>query len=151
MSPFISVSLRQTDPFLFTYLMHRASLVSDGRPPVELDVTFQYSAEQAFAVVMTLHASGIEAEWSLSREQLVEGLRRHDGWGDVAMWPVARPGGEDVIRIRLGPASNHVVVEVCRAVLSAWLNETLRLIPRGSEARYLFLDQTICCILDADE
>ncbi|MFE4703273.1 SsgA family sporulation/cell division regulator [Streptomyces sp. NPDC056738] len=151
MYPFISVSLRQTDPFPFTYLVHRARLISDGQPPVTMDVMFQYSVEQAFAIVMTLHASGVEAQWNLSREQIVMGLRWHDGWGDVVVWPVARSRGDSVICIRLGPASNHVVVEVSRTVLAPWLKETFRLIPHGSEAQYLRMDQVIDCILGTEE
>ncbi|MGW1534646.1 SsgA family sporulation/cell division regulator [Streptomyces aureus] len=148
--PFISVSLRETDPFPFACLMHRGVIISEDCPPFPVDVNFQYSAEQPFGVLTTLRACGTEAEWTLSREQLIRGLRRPAGWGDVAVRPVARNGGQDVILMRLGPASNHVEVEVGRSVLDAWLQETLRLIPRGSEAQYLMLDQLIDSILGAD-
>ncbi|MEU0786941.1 SsgA family sporulation/cell division regulator [Streptomyces sp. NPDC006173] len=150
MFSFISVSLRQTDPFPFTYLQHAVTLTGQDRVPVRLGATLKYSAESPFAVVMVLHAAGQGVEWHLSREQLLAGLHKHEGWGDVAVWPVVRWPGEDMICIRLAAASEGVVVEITRSALLAWLGETLRLIPRGSEPDYLCLDQVISGILHTE-
>ncbi|MGW7262214.1 SsgA family sporulation/cell division regulator [Streptomyces sp. NPDC054842] len=150
MSAYISVSLRQTDPIPYTYLAHRAVLVSDDRPPHSLGITLQYSAEQPLTVLLTLHASGENVHWHLSREQLIAGLRRHEGCGDVAVWPSARRQGEGVVCVRLGPPRAGVVVEICRVTLSSWLRETLRLIPRESESDYLSIDQAIAGLLASD-
>ncbi|MFD6922442.1 SsgA family sporulation/cell division regulator [Streptomyces sp. NPDC059944] len=149
MSSFIAASLRQRYPFPFAYLMYHASLVGDGRAPVSLNVTWRYSAQQPFAVVMTVRETALIAEWSLSREQLLKGLRQHEGSGDVAVWPSTRHAGEDVIRIRLGAPPSLAVIEIERQPLTAWLQETLKLIPAGTETDFLRLDSVISRILDA--
>ncbi|KAA0940232.1 SsgA family sporulation/cell division regulator [Streptomyces apricus] len=150
MSAFISTSLRLTDPFLFTRLTHTALLVANEQPPFPLALTFEYSAHQPFTVVMVLHALGQDVEWNLSREQLLTGLRQHEGCGDIAVWPSVRRQGEEVVRMRLGPPESGVIVEIERATLGAWLESTLGLIPRGSETDHLFLDQVIDDIFETD-
>ncbi|MFJ8804125.1 SsgA family sporulation/cell division regulator [Streptomyces sp. NPDC102487] len=127
-------------------------LASQDRPPVRVEATLHYSAERPFAVVMVLHAGGRDVEWHLSREQLLAGLQRRTGPGDVAVWPMIRRPGERVVCVRLASTTPMgVVVELPRDLLQTWLVETLRLIPRGSEMQYLHLDQEISEIFDVEE
>ncbi|MGW6486775.1 SsgA family sporulation/cell division regulator [Streptomyces sp. NPDC055056] len=125
--------------------------MSDGRSPVPLEMTLEYSAEQPFSVTLTVSACAVVAEWNLSRDQLIKGCRQHQGWGDVAVWPSVRNRGEDAVRIRLGPMPSPAVLEIERKPLSAWLHETLQLISQGSESGYLALDDVISRLLDPDE
>ncbi|MEU9388357.1 hypothetical protein AB0D38_48975 [Streptomyces sp. NPDC048279] len=51
---------------------------------------------------VTLRTGGVSVRWSLSWEALPLGPRRHDGIGDVAIWPMHRRHSLGLC-IRLGP------------------------------------------------
>ncbi|MFE7076959.1 hypothetical protein ACFU96_43420 [Streptomyces sp. NPDC057620] len=85
-----------------------------------------------------------------SGEQHLKGLRQLDGWRDTAVWPSARCQGEDLVHARWGPSTSGAAVDIERATRGARLESTLGLIPRGSEADHLFLDQVIDDILETD-
>ncbi|WP_190038379.1 SsgA family sporulation/cell division regulator [Streptomyces fructofermentans] len=143
--------MSQKDPLPFSFLLHQATVVVNDEPEISMGMTAHYSAEQPFSVVLALHAPEALVAWDLSREQLIKGLRQHDGWGDVAVWPVARGRGADFVRIRLGDdLSGTAMVEIERPTLKAWLEETCRLVPRGAEPDHLHLDQVIGQLLDAE-
>ncbi|MFF3641102.1 SsgA family sporulation/cell division regulator [Streptomyces sp. NPDC002564] len=142
------LALIQVYPHRVTTLRHRVRLLRNGLPPAPLDLRLRYTAADPFAVRMTLLAHGVTAGWTLSREALVLGLRRHEGAGDVAVWPVRALPGPDRLSLRLGPLGNCAVFQAERAVVSAWLDVTLRLVPPGSESDHVVWDDFLAPLLD---
>ncbi|MFC9847976.1 SsgA family sporulation/cell division regulator [Streptomyces sp. NPDC060223] len=138
----------EVHPHPTTTLRHRAHLLRNGQPPVSLDLELHYTAVDPFAVRITLLADGASVRWSLSREALLLGLRRHEGLGDVAVWPVRPPAGPERLSIRLGPPRGCAVFQAERAVISDWLDVTLRLLPRGAESDHLHWDDFLLPLLD---
>ncbi|MET7683424.1 SsgA family sporulation/cell division regulator [Streptomyces sp. NPDC005423] len=142
------VTLTELHPHRVTTLRHRAQMVRDAQPPVSLDLELCYTSLDPFAVRIGLRAEDACVHWSLSRETLLLGLRRHEGIGDVAAWPVHQPGGPGWLRIRLGPLRGCAVFQTERDVISDWLDVTLRLVPQETEGDYLPWDTFLASLLD---
>ncbi len=124
------VTVTEVHPHRTTTLRHRTQLVRDDRPLVSLDLELHYTSLDPFAVRIGLETDGASIHWALSRETLLLGLRRREGMGDVAVWPVRQPGGGGGrLRIRLGPPGSCRVFQTERDVISDWLDVTLRLVP----------------------
>ncbi|UXX96760.1 SsgA family sporulation/cell division regulator [Streptomyces sp. AD2-2] len=143
--------MTEVHPHRTTTLRHRTQLVRDGRPLVSLDLELHYTSLDPFAVRIGLETDGASIHWALSRETLLLGLRRREGMGDVAVWPVRQPGGGGGwLRIRLGPPGSCGVFQTERDVISDWLDVTLRLIPRNTESKHLDWDGFLAPLLDRD-
>ncbi|MGW6566390.1 SsgA family sporulation/cell division regulator [Streptomyces sp. NPDC054975] len=97
--------------------------------------TFHYDPDDPWAVRVTFRPPlGMVVVWTLSRELLRSGCRVMTGEGDVRLWPLRCGGSEGRVRMRLGPAGAHAVVDIDRERLRAWLGETYAAVPDGSEA-----------------
>ncbi|SEF15959.1 SsgA family sporulation/cell division regulator [Streptomyces sp. Ag109_O5-10] len=131
------VTLTEVHPHRVTTLRHHAHLVRADRPAVPLDLELHYTALDPFAVRIVLRTDGASVRWSLSREALLLGLRRHEGIGDVAVWPVHPPGTPGRLCIRLGPLRACAVVQAEWDVISDWLDVTLQLVPADTESGHL--------------
>jgi hypothetical protein len=142
------VTLIEVHPHRVTVLRHRAQFVRDGEAPVPLDLELRYTSLDPFAVRIVLRTDGASVEWSLSRETLLLGLRRHEGIGDVAVWPVRQPDGPGWLRIRLGPLRGCAVFQTERNVISDWLDVTLQLVSRGTENDHLDWEEFLTSLLD---
>lgn len=142
------VTLIEVHPHRVAVLRHRAQLVRDGGAAVPLDLELLYTSLDPFAVRIVLRTDGASVDWSLSREMLLFGLRRHEGIGDVAVWPVRQPGGPDWLRLRLGPLQGCAVFQTERNVISDWLDVTLRLVSRGTENEHLDWEGFLASLLD---
>ncbi|MFE5111427.1 SsgA family sporulation/cell division regulator [Streptomyces sp. NPDC056663] len=142
------VTLTEVHPPPTTTLRHRTQLVRDDRSAVPLDLELRYTSLDPFAVRMGLATDGASIHWSLSREALLLGLRRHVGVGDVAVWPVRQAGGHGWVRIRLGPLRSCAVFQTERDVISDWLEVTLQLVPQGTESNHLDWDGIFAPLLD---
>ncbi|MBO1330508.1 SsgA family sporulation/cell division regulator [Streptomyces sp. VRA16 Mangrove soil] len=125
-------------PHRVTTLHDRALLLTEDNPsPVVLRTELHYTEVDPYAVRLSLSAPGADLSWDLSRESLLAGVRRHEGLGDVAIWPVAPPSGPPRVRIRLGRPGNCAVLDTERESIATWLDTTLRLVPRGREEAYI--------------
>jgi hypothetical protein len=144
------VTLTELHPHRTTTLRHRTQLVNDGRPAVQLNLELHYTSLDPFAVRIGLETDGASAHWSLSREALLLGLRRHEGIGDVAVWPVHQADGCGWLRIRLGPLRNCAVFQMERDVISDWLDITLQLVPQDTESDHLDWEGFLAPLLDQD-
>ncbi|WP_405652673.1 SsgA family sporulation/cell division regulator [Streptomyces sp. RK9] len=138
----------EVHPYPIATLRHRAGLVRNTRPPAPLALELRYSAVDPYAVRIKLAAEGAEVRWALSREMLLLGLRRHDGLGEVAVWPVRPLSGPALVRVRLGSAEAGAVVETELDVIAEWLYVTQRLVPLGCEASYIRWDDFLLPLLD---
>lgn len=76
------------------------------------------------------------AEWTLSRDLLLIGLREPAGEGDVMIGPVNRAR----TMIALVGGQGVALLEVGTGELAAFLAATLALVPAGAEGRYIDWD-----------
>jgi Streptomyces sporulation and cell division protein, SsgA len=83
--------------------------------------------------------------WLLSRELLRTGTDRPAGEGDVRLWPAR--GASDVMYLHLRAPSGEALFELSRASVMAFLRQTEALVPSGSEAAQLELDDELQLLL----
>jgi hypothetical protein len=122
-----------------------------GRCPVLAHLS--YDAEDPFAVTAVFgHDGRVLAGWRLDREMLGEGLSRPVGVGDVRMRP-ATTGMWHELRmeflgdIRPDGGRHHAVVYAWAPAVAAFLRETHRIVPPGSER--FPVDELLADILSA--
>jgi hypothetical protein len=118
----------------------------------EVPALLTYEAADPFAVRITFgdSATGPEAAddgvaWLVGRDLLRVGLDRPAGDGDVRIWPASATA--DVLFLHLRAPSGEALFELSRATLSAFLRETEVLVPAGSEAAALDLDDELTALL----
>jgi hypothetical protein len=116
----------------------------------EVPATLSYEAADPFAVRITFGETGAgEAEqgvtWLVGRELLRAGLERPAGDGDVRVWPASATA--DVLFLHLRAPSGEALFEFSRAALAAFLRQTELLVPTGSEAAALDLDDELTALL----
>jgi len=118
----------------------------------EVPALLTYEAADPFAVRITFgdSATGPEAAddgvaWLVGRDLLRVGLDRPAGDGDVRIWPASATA--DVLFLHLRAPSGEALFELSRATLSAFLRETEVLVPAGSEAAALDLDDERAALL----
>ncbi|MBK6014057.1 SsgA family sporulation/cell division regulator [Streptomyces sp. MBT53] len=144
------VTLTEIHPHPTTTLRHRAQLVRGGGPAVPLDLELHYTSLDPFAVRIVLRTDGASVHWSLSRDSLLLGLRRLEGIGDVAVWPLREADGHGWLRIRLGPLGSGAVFQTEQDVVAGWLDVTQQLVPLGGESDYLDWDGFLTPLLGQD-
>jgi len=118
----------------------------------EVPALLTYEAADPFAVRITFgdSATGPGAAddgvtWLVGRDLLRVGLDRPAGDGDVRVWPASATA--DVLFLHLRAPSGEALFELSRATLSAFLRETEVLVPAGSEAAALDLDDELAALL----
>ena len=118
----------------------------------EVPALLTYEAADPFAVRITFGdtARGPESAddgvtWLVGRDLLQVGLDRPAGDGDVRVWPASDTA--DVLFLHLRAPSGEALFELSRATLSAFLRETEALVPVGSEAAALDLDDELTALL----
>ena len=118
----------------------------------EVPALVTYDAADPFAVRITFGdaVAGPETAddgvtWLMGRDLLRSGLDRPAGDGDVRVWPAS--ASTDVLFLHLRAPSGEALFEVSRATLTAFLRETEALVPPGSEAATLDLDEELAALL----
>ncbi|MGY1809205.1 SsgA family sporulation/cell division regulator [Blastococcus sp. SYSU D00669] len=117
----------------------------------EVPALLVYDAADPFAVRITFGDTGSGAgeedgvTWLVGRELLRAGLDRPAGDGDVRLWPASATA--DVLFLHLRAPSGEALFELSRATLTAFLRETEALVPSGSEAAALDIDQELMALL----
>jgi hypothetical protein len=84
--------------------------------------------------------------WTFARELLVEGVFRPCGHGDVRVWPT-KVERRSVVLMALSSPDGDALLEAPAAQVSAWLERTLRVVPPGSEAEQLGIDDGLAELL----
>lgn len=117
------------------------NLVLSPEHSVAVPARLTYRVNDPYAVHVTFHV-GSEAPvgWTFSRELLVEGVFRPCGHGDVRVWPTKVKEGS-VICIALTSPEGDALVEAPSAPVAAWLEQTLRAVPPGTEGDLLGIDE----------
>ncbi|WP_329243699.1 SsgA family sporulation/cell division regulator [Streptomyces canus] len=106
-----------------------------------------YRSDDPFAVHVTFHiGSDHPVHWTFARELLVEGVFRPCGHGDVRVWPT-KVAGRGVVVMALSSPDGDALLEAPAAQVSSWLERTLRVVPPGSEAEQLGIDDGLAELL----
>ncbi|MDJ0379605.1 SsgA family sporulation/cell division regulator [Streptomyces sp. G-G2] len=106
-----------------------------------------YRTEDPYAVHITFHTgSRAPVNWTFARELLVEGVFRPCGHGDVRIWPT-KIENRSVLCMALSSPDGDALLEAPAGAVSAWLERTLRLVPPGTEAERLGLDDALAALL----
>jgi hypothetical protein len=118
----------------------------------EVPAVLSYEAADPFAVRITFGDTGSGragaddgVTWLMGRDLLRVGLDRPAGEGDVRVWPASATA--DVLFLHLRAPSGEALFELSRATLAAFLRETEALVPSGSEAAVLDLDDELATLL----
>jgi hypothetical protein len=116
-------------------------LVAPQQTIVTLDASFLYSREDPYAVRIVFRVEMEEpVEWTLARDLLSAGIERHEGPGDVRLWPSA--GSEDgapgsVLHIELSSPFGQAHFEAPAEEISDFLRRTYQIVPAGEEAEHI--------------
>ena len=106
-----------------------------------------YRSDDPFAVHVTFHiGTDHPVHWTFARELLVEGVFRPCGHGDVRVWPT-KVERRSVVLMALSSPDGDALLEAPAAQVSAWLERTLRVVPPGSEAEQLGMDDGLSRLL----
>ncbi|MFJ5639341.1 SsgA family sporulation/cell division regulator [Streptomyces sp. NPDC093223] len=102
-----------------------------------------YRSEDPYAVHVGFHVtSDTPVHWTFARDLLVEGVFRPCGHGDVRVWPT-KVEGRSVVLMALSSPDGDALLEAPVAQVSAWLERTLRVVPPGTEAGRLGIDDAL--------
>lgn len=125
-------------------------LVITKERSVPVTARLSYTASDPYAVRMTFHL-GCDAPvtWTFSRELLVEGVFRPCGYGDVRIWPTSAHG-KSVLCLALTSPEGDALLEAPSVDIASWLEDTLRAVPPGEEARRLGLDDELEALFASD-
>lgn len=133
-----------------TTLRHRSVVASTGMTllaesvDIAVDADFRFASRDPYAVrVVFSVASAPVVEWVFSRELLVDGLAAPAGTGDVQLFPT-RAG----IVFELTSPSGRARLVAQPEVLAAFVQETLDVVPLGSESKFFDLDREIALLSD---
>ena len=120
----------------------------------EVPALLCYDATDPFAVRIAFGDIGDDSgvvdtdegiAWLVSRELLQVGLDRPSGEGDVRVWPTA--SSSDVLFLHLRAPSGEALFEVSRNAVAAFLRQTEQLVPVGTEAAVLQVDDELAALL----
>ncbi|MFH0515929.1 SsgA family sporulation/cell division regulator [Streptomyces sp. M41] len=120
-----------------------ARLVAAAPRMPSIPATLHYDRRDPFAVRMTFPApatlEGVEVCWTFSRELLVTGLERPEGYGDVRV----RPYGYDRTVLEFHAPEGTAVVHIHSSDVRRFLQSTSALVPLGLEHLQLDMDRDL--------
>jgi hypothetical protein len=122
-------------------------LVLSPQRSIPVAARLGYRTDDPYAVHITFHIdSDHPVSWTFARELLVEGVFRPCGQGDVRVWPT-KASGRSVVLMALSSPGGDALLQAPAAPVSAWLERTLRIVPPGSEAGQLGMDDGLAELL----
>lgn len=120
-------------------------------PPVSLPAELRYDRADPYAVCLSLGATSTgTVDWVFARSLLSEGLSRPAGTGDVLVIPrhrCHRLSVRIVVRSRVGAA----VLDIATTAVIAFLKETERVVPPGTEGLHIDLDRVVAELMAGSE
>ncbi|NWF30112.1 SsgA family sporulation/cell division regulator [Streptomyces sp. PKU-EA00015] len=125
----------------------QVKLVLSPERSVPVPARLTYRADDPYAVHITFHTgSDHPVDWTFARDLLVEGVFRPCGGGDVRVWPT-KSAGRSVVLMALSSPDGEALLEASSAVVSGWLERTLKVVPPGSETEQLGIDDGLAELL----
>jgi hypothetical protein len=124
-------------------------LVVPNGASIPLVASLSYSIEDPYAVRCAFHAGlGKPVEWVFARDLLAVGIRRHEGAGDVRVWPSGADGR--VLCIELSSPLGEALFEAPATDVASFLAVTYRLVPKGQEPGHIDIDAELDSLLRAE-
>lgn len=122
-------------------------LVLSSTCSVAVPAQLRYSDDDPYAVHISFHTDTPHpVYWTFARDLLVEGVFRPCGHGDVRVWPT-KVDGRNVVCMALTSPDGDALLEIPSAPIAAWLERTLRIVPPGTEAARLGVDDGLRLLL----
>lgn len=130
-------------------------LVMPEQAPLAVQAGLSYELDDPYAVTVSFHTGGDAGEtqetvcWTFGRALLSDGLSAPSGAGDVQVWPGVS-GGEQVVCLSLTSPSGSALFEVPLDGLMAFLGQTYRAVPAGTESSLVDVDSELALLLGDD-
>jgi hypothetical protein len=125
--------------------LHLLSTEGDVLP---LNAELHYSAEDPLAVEAHFDdGSPDPVRWVFARDLLATGMKELTGDGDVVIWPTVGADGEAAVQMRLNSPHGDALLEASASELDEFLAATWRLVPPGTEHRYMDVEDVITALL----
>ncbi|MEU3616053.1 SsgA family sporulation/cell division regulator [Streptomyces sp. NPDC006872] len=122
-------------------------LILSPERSIPVPARLSFRSDDPFAVLVTFHINSEQpVNWTFARELLVEGVFRPCGHGDVRVWPT-KAEGRSVVLMALSSPDGDALLQAPAPQVSAWLERTLRVVPPGSEADRLGIDDGLAELL----
>ncbi|WP_455353489.1 SsgA family sporulation/cell division regulator [Streptomyces sp. SYSU K217416] len=122
-------------------------LVLSPERSIAVPARLAYRTDDPYAVHIIFHiGSDFPVHWTFARELLVEGVFRPCGHGDVRIWPT-KAGTRSIVCMALSSPEGDALLEAPAVAVSAWLERTLRVVPPGTEAGRLGIDDGLAELL----
>ncbi|MEU3569828.1 SsgA family sporulation/cell division regulator [Kitasatospora sp. NPDC036755] len=114
-------------------------------PDVAVEAQLRFDTASPYAVCLAFPPLGEDdgARWTFARELLDRGQHAPTGCGDVTV----SPGPEGRVLITLRSPSARAVISVPAEVVAAFLLDSFRLVPAGTEAAHLDIDAALARLL----
>ncbi|EXU63133.1 MULTISPECIES: spore wall synthesis regulator SsgD [Streptomyces] len=125
----------------------QAQLIASTPESRAIPACLHYERDDPFAVHISFPPSasldGSAVEWTFGRELLAAGLRGPAGSGDVQMWP----SGPQGTVLEFHAPEGMAMVQFDTADLRRFLGRSYAVVPEGSEAGELDLDEGLASLL----
>ncbi|MFJ4922186.1 SsgA family sporulation/cell division regulator [Streptomyces sp. NPDC088725] len=119
------------------------NLVLSPERSIPVPARLSYRTDDPYAVHIAFHiCSDTPVDWTFARDLIIEGVFRPCGHGDVRIWPT-KVGGRNVLCVALSSPEGDALLEMSSAIVSAWVERTLRIVPPGTETERLGLDDAL--------
>nr|WSZ96218.1 SsgA family sporulation/cell division regulator [Streptomyces sp. NBC_00857] len=123
------------------------NLVLSPERSIPVPARLTYRTDDPYAVHIVFHiGSDTPVHWTFARELLVEGVFRPCGHGDVRIWPT-KVDRRSMLCFALSSPDGDALLEVPSEAVYAWVERTLRIVPPGTEAERLGLDDELAELL----
>ncbi|MFJ6378707.1 SsgA family sporulation/cell division regulator [Kitasatospora sp. NPDC092039] len=114
-------------------------------PDVAVEAALRFDTASPYAVCLAFPPLGDDdrAQWTFARDLLDQGRHGPVGCGDVTV----APGPEDRVLITLRSPAARAVISIPAAVVTAFLLDSFRLVPAGTETEHLDVDAALAQLL----
>lgn len=112
-----------------------------------LEAELRYDNRDPYAVAACFDTGRTSVCWVFGRDLLARGLFSPTGDGDVHVWPCLDSLGRAVTIIELTSPEGEALMQAQSQELSDFLRLTEALVPSGSEAMHVNMDQVLAQLL----
>jgi hypothetical protein len=113
----------------------------------QIDTVLGYHRTDPYAVSMTFMAAEEPLTWTFGRDLLIRGMHAPTGDGDVCVGPSIDELGRAIVLITLSSPDGSLLLEGRTDQIAHFLDRTLAMVPSGSEASHLDIDEMIAQLL----
>jgi len=122
-------------------------LIDANGQATPLEAELCYDSFDPYAVAACFDTGEARVRWVFARELLSSGLYEPTGDGDVHVWPCLDARGRAVTIIELSSPDGEALMQARSDDVTAFLRRTELLVPSGSEADLIDMDEAITQLL----